>query len=91
MFCGEPENSWTYNDVKVQVLLISSVKSISEQVIKFIKLRNPNTHIKKKYIYDFLNEFRTWLFVNKVAYNFKDDRYYDKLKEIQGGDENGNN
>ena len=59
MFCGEPENSWTYSEVKAQVLLTNSVKSISEQVIRFIRFRNPNTNIKKKYIYDFLNEFRT--------------------------------
>lgn len=91
MFCGEPENSWTYNEVKAQVLLTNSVKSISEQVIRFIRFRNPNTNIKKKYIYDFLNEFRTWLFVNWVADNYKDQRYYDRLKEIQGGDNDGNN
>ena len=91
MFCGEPENSWTYNEVKAQVLLTNSVKSISEQVIRFIRFRNPNTNIKKKYIYDFLNEFRTWLFVNWVSDNYKDQRYYDKLKEIQGGNNDGNN
>ena len=85
MFCGEPERSWTYNEVKAQVLLTNSVKAISEQVIRFIKFRNPNTNIKKKYIYDFLNEFRTWLFINWVAENYKDQKYYDKLKEIQGG------
>ena len=85
MFCGEPERSWTYSEVKAQVLLTNSVKAISEQVIRFIKFRNPNTNIKKKYIYDFLNEFRTWLFVNWVADNYKDQRYYDKLEEIQGG------
>lgn len=85
MFCGEPEHSWTYNEVKAQVLLTNSVKAISEQVIRFIKFRNPNTNIKKKYIYDFLNEFRTWLFVNWVSEYCKDQRYYDKLKEIQGG------
>lgn len=85
MFCGEPERSWTYNEVKAQVLLTNSVKAISEQVIRFIKFRNPNTNIKKKYIYDFLNEFRTWLFINWVADNYKDKRYYDKLEEIQGG------
>ena len=85
MFCGEPERSWTYNEVKAQVLLTNSVKAISEQVIRFIKFRNPNTNIKKKYIYDFLNEFRTWLFVNWVSEDFKDQRYYDKLEEIQGG------
>lgn len=91
MFCGEPDRSWTYNEVKAQVLLTNSVKSISEQVIRFIKFRNPNTNIKKKYIYDFLNEFRTWLFINWVADNYKDQRYYDKLKEIQGGNVNGDN
>lgn len=91
MFCGEPENSWTYSEVKAQVLLTNSVKSISEQVIRFIRFRNPNTNIKKKYIYDFLNEFRTWLFINWVADNYKDQRYYDKLKEIRGGNNDGNN
>ena len=85
MFCGAPEHSWTYNETKAQVLLTNSVKAISEQVIRFIKFRNPNTNIKKKYIYDFLNEFRTWLFVNWVADNYKDQRYYDKLEEIKGG------
>lgn len=85
MFCGAPEHSWTYNETKAQVLLTNSVKAISEQVIRFIKFRNPNTNIKKKYIYDFLNEFRTWLFINWVADNYKDQRYYEKLKEIQGG------
>lgn len=85
MFCGAPEHSWTYNETKAQVLLTNSVKAISEQVIRFIKFRNPNTNIKKKYIYDFLNEFRTWLFINWVADNYKDQRYYDKLEEIKGG------
>ena len=85
MFCGEPERSWTYNEVKAQVLLTNSVKAISEQVIRFIKFINPNTNIKKKYIYDFLNEFRTWLFINRVSEDYKDQRYYDKLEEIQGG------
>lgn len=91
MFCGEPERSWTYNEVKAQVLLTNSVKAISEQVIRFIKFRNPNTNIKKKYIYDFLNEFRTWLFINWVSEDCKDQRYYDKLEEIQGGKQDGNN
>ena len=85
MFCGAPEHSWTYNETKAQVLLTNSVKAISEQVIRFIKFRNPNTNIKKKYIYDFLNEFRTWLFINWVADNYRDQKYYEKLKEINGG------
>lgn len=91
MFCGAPEHSWTYNETKALVLLTNSVKAISEQVIRFIKFRNPNTNIKKKYIYDFLNEFRTWLFINWVSEDYKDQRYYDKLEEIQGGKKDGNN
>ena len=91
MFCGAPEHSWTYNETKALVLLTNSVKAISEQVIRFIKFRNQNTNIKKKYIYDFLNEFRTWLFINWVSEEYKDQRYYDKLEEIQGGKKDGNN
>ena len=91
MFCGAPEHSWTYNETKALVLLTNSVKAISEQVIRFIKFRNQNTNIKKKYIYDFLNEFRTWLFINWVSEEYKDRRYYDKLEEIQGGKKDGNN
>lgn len=91
IFCGAPEHSWTYNETKALVLLANSVKAISEQVIRFIKFRNQNTNIKKKYIYDFLNEFRTWLFVNWVSEDYKDQRYYDKLEEIQGGKKDGNN
>lgn len=91
MFCGAPEHSWTYNETKALVVLTNSVKAISEQVIRFIKFRNQNTNIKKKYIYDFLNEFRTWLFINWVSEDYKDQRYYDKLEEIQGGKKDGNN
>lgn len=91
MFCGAPEHSWTYNETKALVVLTNSVKAISEQVIRFIKFRNQNTNIKKKYIYDFLNEFRTWLFINWVSEDYKDQRYYDKLEDIQGGKKDGNN
>lgn len=79
---GEANNSWTYDIIKTQILLTNSVKQISEEVMRWIIFRNHDTKIKKKYIYDFLNEFRTWLFINRIPDALKDQSYYEKLKEI---------
>lgn len=79
---GEANNSWTYDGIKTQILLTNSVKQISEEVMRWIIFRNHDTKIKKKYIYDFLNEFRTWLFINRIPDALKDQSYYEKLKEI---------
>lgn len=79
---GEANNSWTYDVIKTQILLTNSVKQISEEVMRWIIFRNHDTKIKKKYIYDFLNEFRTWLFINRIPDALKDQSYYEKLKEI---------